>query len=361
MKILFTIQHLGSGGAEKVLSLLSNEFVKKGCSVSIVLTSRYNEGIFYSLNENISVIQLTDKVGNSKSKIKKIRCLKQIILQEKPDFVVSFLSHVITLTYVAIRNTHIKFIVSERNNPFSFPKNKLLRFFKNKAFEKADGHVYQTTDAQQYYKEINAEGVVIPNPVELTCNDNWLSCLEKHNEITMVGSKKEEKNRLMAYKAFSIFVDKHPDYILKIYGETTEMTDESVLLDLGIKDRVVFVGKDDDWHSKAIKSRAFILTSDFEGMPNSLLEASALLIPCISTDCPVGGPREILDNGNKGALVKVGDYQELADKLSWLIDSKETQICFARANKNKRAEYSASKIADQWLNYFKKVGQYGKN
>lgn len=361
MKILFTIQHLGSGGAEKVMTLLSNAFVKNGCDVTIVLTSRYDKGVFYPLHKTIKVIELGNTIGKTKSKIGKIKCLKQIILNENPDFVISFLSHVIALTYEAIKHTHIKFIVSERNDPYSFPKNKILRLLKNRAFKKADGHVYQTRDAKKYYKKINPEGVVIPNPVELNCSNNWLTCSEKRNEITMVGSKKPEKNRLMAYNAFALFAKKYPDYVLNIYGETTEDTDKIILENLGIKEHVKFMGKDENWHSKAIMSKAFILTSDFEGMPNSLLEAAALQIPCISTDCPIGGPREILNDGKNGILVKVGDYQEMAGRLIQLIGSSEMQNFLANSNKEKRLEYSTDRIANQWLSYLNVVKKNGKN
>ena len=355
MKIVFTIQHLGSGGAEKVASLVCNYLAREGNDVTIILTSYYLLGVFYELEKNIKVISLYDHLNVGSSKIKKAKVLKTIISEINPDVVISFLSHVIALTYSSIKHLKTKFVVSERNDPSSYPKNKILRILRNKAFKHADGHVYQTEFAKRYYSRINDEGVVISNPVTLSCNEKWSDTIQKKKEIIMCGSKKPEKNRVMAYKAFSLFSKKHNDYVLRIFGESTKNEDEDILKELGISDNVVFEGKNHNWHKEAINSKMFILTSDFEGMPNSLLEALSLQIPCISTDCPIGGPKELTASGEKGVLVKVGDFQELADKMCLLAESTELCNKLSSANNDTFENYSIENIGKLWSNYLKKV------
>ena len=98
----------------------------------------------------------------------------------------------------------------------------------------------------------------------------------------------------------------------------------------------------------------FILTSDFEGMPNALLEACALQIPCISTDCPCG-PKDILEGGEKGILVNVGDYKELANQMAKLADDKKLRNNLSSKNKETGLKYSPELISDMWIDFIKSL------
>src|SRR5699024_9689750 len=95
----------------------------------------------------------------------------------------------------------------------------------------------------------------------------------------------------------------------------------------------------------------FVLPSNSEGMPNSLIEAMALGIPSIATDCPIGGSAEIIKNNQNGLLIKMNEESELIKAMELLIDNLEI-----REKVNKKAnkiikEYEGKKVCSEWFNY----------
>lgn len=356
MKILFTIGNLDSGGSEKVVATLANSFVDQGHIVGVLLVSSYTESAFYHLDERISIIPLLEN-SEKLSISKKTRLLAKKIEMFEPDVVVSFLNYVVFYTYCALKKVkkNIKLVVSERNNPKAVPESWILKKFRNHIFKKADGCVFQTEQAESYFKNIK-KGTVISNPVFLTNNTYFdYESNERNKNILMVGSDKPEKNRSMAFKAFASFHKNHFEHELHIVGSESNEKELNLLKELGIERSVRFIGKSNLWHEKYISSEMFILTSDFEGMPNALLEACALQIPCISTDCPSGGPRKILNDGKDGILVNVKDFEALAKEMSKLADSKELRNQLSRKNKEKRLQYSPDLIANKWINFIKSL------
>lgn len=358
MRILFTIGNLDSGGAEKVVATLANSFAKDGFDVGILLVSTSEKETFFHLNEKISVIPLLDSSKKVSIK-KKTKLLAAKIKSFNPDIVISFLNYVIFYTYFALRKLKkdkgIKFIVSERNNPKAVPESWLLRRLRNHIFKKADGCVFQTKEAQSYFKKIK-KGLVIPNPVFLNNKSIFdYKNDERKQTILMVGSDKPEKNRSMAFKAFALFKKTHPKHELVIVGSASNAKELDLLDELNIENSVRFVGKSNNWHEKFSSSEMFILTSDFEGMPNALLEACALQIPCISTNCPSGGPKEILNDGKNGVLVNVGDYNSLAMEMSKLADSKQARDELSLKNKKTKIKYSSELIANKWIDFIKSL------
>ena len=356
MRILFTIGNLDSGGAEKVVATLANSFANQGHDVGILLVSTNSKETFYKLDERIDVIPLLGNEGKL-SISKKTKLLAKKIETFEPDAVVSFLNYVVFYTHFALKKIkkNIKFVVSERNNPKAVPESWVLRKLRNHIFKKADGCVFQTEEAQSYFKKIK-KGSVIPNPVFLNNKTTFnYENNERSKTILMVGSDKPEKNRSMAFKAFALFHQNHPDHDLVIVGSESNENEINLIKELGIESSVKFVGKSNEWHEQYSSSEMFILTSDFEGMPNALLEACALQIPCISTDCPSGGPREILNNGEDGILVNVNDHQTLANEMAKLADSKELRNELSNKNKEKGLEYSPNLIADKWIDFIKSL------
>ena len=352
MKICFCVSAMESGGAERVVSLLANEFNSQGHAVTIIMVSSNIKKTFYDLAEGIDLIPLCCGFNKKVKFFKRIKLLKQKLLFLQPDIVVSFLSHINIYSYFATRKTNIPIVVSERNDPKSEPKKIAWKIIRNWVFKKSDGCVLQTDDASSYFKKVKAK-IVIPNPVCIQEINKEIKT-RKHS-IVMVGSSKKEKNRSLAFSGFLQFHKNHSDYVLRIYGSPFTNSEKVFLQRNNLDSAIVYMGKKQDWYSGEIDSSAFILTSDFEGMPNALLEAACLKIPCISTDCPCGGPRSILENGNKGLLFKCGDVDDFVSKLSLLCDSQELQNKLSNANKNTLDRYLPSRIAFEWLTFFDRI------
>ena len=194
----------------------------------------------------------------------------------------------------ALKGSKAKIIVSERNDPRNFQGKTITKLVSRYLMSKADGFVFQTNDACDFYKKYKDRSVVIPNPVaDVPVILERLPNEQRDKVIVTAGRLVPQKNHEMLIKAFGKIAYRFPEYKLIIYGEG-ELKEKLQLLsrDLSMGDRVVFPGSVNDLHEKIKNAELFVLSSDFEGMPNALMEAMAMGITCISTDY-CGGPRDI--------------------------------------------------------------------
>ena len=120
---------------------------------------------------------------------------------------------------------------------------------------------------------------------------------------------------------------------------------EALATELGIRDEVAFPGFMANPYAYLARAALFVLSSRWEGSPNSLTEALALGTPLVSTDCP-NGPREILENGKHGALVPVGDAQALADAMKHTLDQPPHRDALKAAAQRYTVERSATAYID---------------
>lgn len=350
-KIVFTCDGMESGGAERVISVLSNEFVKQDYQVTIIGVSTLNTSSFYHIDERVSYITLHYGSKKKIGSLKRILLLRKQFKTLKPDIIISFLPHVNIYTYYASLGLKIPIIVSERNNPKTNPKGFFRRRLKKLAFDAANGVVFQTNEAKWCYKKsIRDKSTVIYNPI----NEKVLEILpsNKHKKVVLsAGRLVEQKNFKCLIDAFTMFSKNHTDYCLKIYGSGPLLNElQNYASNNGLVKKVFFESANEDWLKIEKDSSMFILSSDYEGMPNALVEAMSVGIPCISTDCPIGGPREIIDDGINGYLVKTNNPEAIANKMEELLikplvyDIKEFVTKFDVKN-----------IVSLWLNYAKDV------
>lgn len=353
-KILITCNSMEAGGAEKVISNISNEFVNQGIKVVIVGVSDYKEAnSFYTLDNSINYVSLNSSFKRKPRFLKRVILLKNLIKTENPDVVISFLPHVNVYTWLATMFSKIPFIVSERNDPRYDPKNKLLRFLKRISFAAADGCVFQTFEAMNFYKDsIIEKSVIIENPVK---RSTFVEHKKKKNIILTVGRLTEQKNHILLLESFSKAnaVLKN-NYILRIYGDgplKEKLIEKSKQLE--ISKIVEFKGKDQNWQNNELDDALFVLSSNYEGMPNSLIEALVLGIPCVSVDCPCGGPKDLKKRGFNICLTNVQDSDLLASAiLSTLSTYGE---CFDEHNISQYNQFKVEQIAAKWIKFISGV------
>lgn len=347
MKIVFVCDTMGSGGAERVISTLSNEFVLNNHEVSIVMIGRDSTESFYVLNNNIRLIRLLENQKRKVGVLKKANLLKKCILDINPDVVISFLSYVCIYTWWALKNTKIPYIVSERNDPNQrgFIKQLLL----NQSFKKAAGCVFQTEDALSFYKKIcKDKSTIIYNPVNLTFKPKKID--ERKKQILYVGRLIEQKNCEMLIYAFGLFIKNHPEYTLKMYGDgPLKEKLLSQVNDLNLNDKVTILPSNKSWQSLEYDSSMFVLASKYEGMPNVLAEALSLGIPSVSTNCAIGGPKELKKLFNKTlVLSKEITKESLLEAMEEALTIKSNSLFIP-------VELKADYIANKWLKFIEGV------
>lgn len=353
MNIVFTISQLSGGGAERVVSLLSGCFVEKGNTVTII-TFLDKERV-YPLNEKVRLEELKCSSERFIGTISQIRALRKKIKNIRPDVIISFLPVVNMITLVADLGLNSKVIVSERNDPYQNPRKKVVRVMRDFLYHLSDGFVFQTMDARDYFGKYAIErGTVIANPLTGTLPEPYKG-IRKKKFVTAVRLD-PQKNLEMLIDAFSRFEKLYPDYILEIYGEGSQRSYlENKCKEMNVENKVVLKGFSKNLHENILDASAFIMSSNYEGMSNSLLEALALGVPVISTDHPIGGARMFIKNGNNGILTKVGDTDEMFNALLFAANNPEKMQAMADEAIRIRQQISVEKIVSQWMSYIEKV------
>lgn len=352
MKIMFAIGQLSNGGAERVVSLLANSLSNNN-DVCIVMLIK-NE-IVYDITETVEVKYCEANSNNRLLRIiNRLHGLNKYISQWKPDCIVSFTTE-INIYSLFSKHRHIPIIISERNDPYNDPPSYLTRRIRDKVYRKANYFVFQTEDAKKYFDSIIVgKAVVIPNPV----SDNLLDAryITKKKKIVTVSRLYKQKNIGMLINAFAKIVQTHPEYSLEVYGDGPLKEElEDMCESLKVSDKVHFEGFCKDVHDRISNAELFVLSSDYEGMSNAMLEAIAMGIPTICTDCPIGGARMVIRNYQNGILVPVNDVNVLADEMTGLIENPNLQHSISENGFKLRYEMSTEKIVNKWQDFILQV------
>ena len=355
MKLVFITPGMTFGGAERVISILANLWCDMGHDVSMFITSS-NKPSVYKLNEKINVEYYDDYKENNVSHFKLISSIRKFVNKEKPDCVLSFINDVCAYTIIALMGKNIPIIYSERNDPNKTNQRKVDKIFR-KIVELGASHiVFQTEGAKQCYsKKVQRKSSIILNPVELNRIPDRKKEDIDYSEIVTVARLEPQKNQELLIDAFNLVSKKHQDVVLKIYGEGSLKNKlQNKIDELGLKDKVFLMGAKQDVLEWIKESYCFVLTSDFEGLPNSLIEAMCMGIPCISTDCSPGGARQLLGN-DRGLIVPCGDKDRLAEAINMYLEQKDIAMQYGEAAYKLREEIESHTVAKEWINLTEKV------
>jgi len=346
MNIAFIIPSMGGGGAERVIAELANEFVKQNHTVSIVTTK--NPICVYSLEEPVKLIDISKKKQGFISRILSIR---KFINHHKFDVLISFLNKNNIETILANTGNATPLIISERNNPYTSPNKKLYKILRTLTYGYADGFVFQTDDARDYFNNsIRNRSIVIMNPIK--ANLPKVHNSERRKRIVNVGRLVKQKNQKLFIDAFCEFSKTHKDYTAEIYGEgPLEKTLLHYIKEKNMCEKILLKGFSNDVLNETKDASMFVMTSDYEGMSNALIEAVGMGIPSISTDSPIGGARMTIEDGKSGFLVPVNDLDTLVNKMSLIADNTDLAQSISVNGCLLRETLSVQKIAQKWLNY----------
>ncbi len=354
-KIMIITAAMVAGGAQRVISQLINIWTDEGVDISLVMTEKMDT--FYRIPDYVNINRIGRRNRNPLvDKVKRYREVRRIIKREKPDIILSLPEEIGIYTVLANIGTGIPIVVSERNNPWVMPNVKLTRALRKIAYRFVDGLIFQTENAKSFFpKSIQKKGIVLPNPLELSrIPEPWEGQREKI--VVSAGRLEAQKNFALLIEAFSIFHEKHSDYRMIIYGEGRE---RSVLQEMikkhGLEYEVSLPGNNSDLLNSIKNSGLFVLSSDYEGVPNVLIEAMAMGLPVVSTDCEPGGAAELIEPGVNGLLAPIRDAQALSEKMCEMIENEYLyRSCSIEALKIK-ARFEASTVCRDWYQYLEKV------
>lgn len=359
MKILFCLGGLNKGGAERVATNLCNYFIDNNNEVEILIT-RLDE-IAYEVNSKIRIksLQETKKENVIKHNINIIKNMKKEVLSYKPDLIISFLKEptgrilLLKKTCKEIRN--IPLIISVRADPKIVYKSFFNKTVVKLLYNRADGYIFQTEEAKQFFnKKIQDKSIVIPNPID----EKFLlePSVTRNNNIVTLGRLTQQKNHKLLINAFELLHKDYPKYKLIIYGEgPLEKTLKEYIETKKLSQSIELAGVIDDVVKKTYKSKMFVLSSDYEGMPNSLMEAMSMGIPCVSTKCDGGGAEFLIENEKNGLLVEKNNIDQMYNAMKKIIENEELAKKISQSAHNRMKKISPKIINKQWIDYMKKI------
>ena len=352
-KIAFFIGSLAGGGAERVVCNLANYLSANGYSVSIITMSdaldayKVDRGV-----DRIFLLKSTERKNKLQDMMTRRKRLKEYILNNKDiDCYVAFLPTTIFLLTLMRKFIKGKVIISERNNPESY--SLMERMMMKYAMKRCDGLVVQTKTIGEWYKNVK-DKTVIQNAI----NDDVIFPERKviRKKLVAVGRLSRQKNYPMMIEAFKRINRKYPDYTLEIYGTgNQEKKIAGLIRNAKLRDKVILKGYERDVHTSIADATCFMMTSNYEGMSNALIEAMCIGLPCVATDCDGGGAREIIKDGCNGSLVKKNDIDGFVDAVERIICDSEYAKKLSKNAKNIKIMLESDKIYFRWLKYIERI------
>ncbi len=390
-KILMVIPVMKGGGAERVASLLLNEFRRNGYDCEFLLTSSKTEDtINRDLNPDIPITSVYEK-SNKKSLFFKaaeiissllckpfeilklnvpacfarlsfvsqyhneIKKLKEKLESEPDTVVISFLQPSVPMTLIAAKNLPNRVVISERGDPKRLLKKRYGYNFIKKYYSRANAVVFQTNDAKSAYPDnVSSKGTVIFNPINDKLPEPYFGEREKY--ITTFCRVSRQKNLPVLVQAFADVHKEFSDYRLKIIGEPQNNDDRAHLGEtkaladkLGITEYIDFMPFSAQVHDLIIRDAMYVNSSDYEGMSNAMLEAMAIGMPVVCTDCPIGGANAVIKNNENGILAEVGNAKELCDAMKKIAGDKSFADKISKNAAQIRYELSLENTAKKWM------------
>ena len=344
MKIEFFVGEFSEGGAERVISILANELASRGHEVAIL--KYFNSINYYKTDDRIKINSLEELTG-TKSKLKNIIYLHKR-LRDFDGVFVSFLAPFNVLALIANIGNKTPLIVADRNDPSKLPGNKYLRTLRDYLYRYADRVIVQTNKNKAYFSnKVQTKTEVIYNPLIL--NDMEGKALEAKKEkiIINIGRLEPQKNQDMLIDTFKLFHEKHPEYKLFIYGEGSYRKElESRVDSLKLNDCVHLPGNVKDIFERLCACEFFVFSSNYEGMPNALIEAMGLGVPVISTK--VSGATDLVKDGIDGLLIDLNDSDSLLDSMIKLAESEELRRNLSQEAVKIVSMLNSKNICDIW-------------
>ena len=408
-KIVFIIYGFLNGGLERRVTNISNELGKKGFSVDIVAVNGVSENSFFELHKNVSIVKINEKTHSFsyidtsvslkskarpskkpaveqtaslsknkqgiKTRIKKAfiplweksvllhradslkfkKTYRPYFLKAKPDVVVSFGVNYHRRAVAMAKGKKCRLYDAEMNaHEKMIPQDRVGKRYYYKLLKRAEGIIVQTHSEKEFFEKDLKKVFVINNPVKPGLPEPY--CGKRKKTIVNYCRVAPQKNLGLLINAFEKFHSDHPEYTLEIYGNVHDSVDQNhknelikMIEDKKLSDCAFVLPAVADIHERIIDSAMFVSSSDYEGMSNSMLEAMAIGLPCICTDCLGGGTREVITDHENGLIVPMNDSGAMCRAMKEFAENRALSEKCSRNAAKIREKLSVEKITDQWL------------
>lgn len=345
MKITFFIGSMCRGGAERVISILANDYAAKGWNVDIVVL--LHEAVEYPLNRAVRIVNLVGTTGSyTKNAAFWFKGIRDYLKKAKPECVLSFVGRINALVLTAAWGLKIPIVVSERNDPKHDGRGKLMQMYCNCIYRKAKAVIFQNEYEKTCFDDaLTRKSYIIPNPVSVTTEQKKVP---QQFKIITAGRLTEQKNQAMLIEAMSLVHREYPEVKCEIYGEGNlrEWLQSQIEMQ-GLTEVMSLKGNVMNIHEQFANSSIFVLTSNFEGLSNALIEAMMVGLPCITTDYP--GASELIRDGENGLIVPCGDSRALAKAILALLENNNGVMRrFAENAKKSSEQFKAERVLNLW-------------
>ena len=361
-KIVFHLNCLEQGGAERVVTNLANRFAKEGYQV-IIATEWYGENEF-QVDPKVRRVHVGLREADQKKHhliqfLLRVKYLKKLLKEEKPDILIPFARKALYRGLMAAYFMKIPVLISIRTDPVGHYDEKSDKVQIPLLFPRADGCVFQTEGAREFFApRLQDNSRIILNPIHEKYID--MPKPEKRTKtVVQSGRLVDFKNQPMLIRAFVKVRAKHPDYDLKIYGgdsfDGTKEILETLIRENNAQEYIHLMGASDSLEKDMADAALFAFTSDWEGLPNALMEAMALGLPIVATDCPCGGPRTIMTHEADGLLIPIKDEQALVDGINRLIENPELAERLGTQARKIADRANGQAVFEQWRDYIEEL------
>ncbi len=350
-KIFFVLPSLTSGGAERVVSILSNSLSGMDYDVSIIVFNDKDKA--YEIDNEVNIILAGKGISYNQrlNTIFKLVDLRSIIKLYPGAIVIPFHDSCLKYAIAATKGLNAKVIACERNDPYHlYPTQKSAEKIRH-LYRKSDACVFQTKDARDFFNIKNSKKCyIIQNPVTQPYY-TWEGNI-KSGRLISVCRLSAQKNIYMAIDAVKKALKKgNLKLSYHIYGQGELLGElEDYVKREGMCDYVSFMGTTKNVQKELSTHSVFVLSSDYEGISNAMLEALSVGMPVISTDCPIGGARETITDGVNGILVPVGDSDALAESIIRLLSDERLAKEIGANAREIIDDNSVEAISQQWVN-----------
>ena len=344
------IRFLDYSGAPTMFRWVAEALNERGHDVTVCTFNTIRRDV--KLSDGIKWIDVTDK---KKGMVGKIRRIRQYVKEIKPDLSVSFLLDANVYNILACLGLNTKSVVCERNDPYrpGYYKLKILK----PLFRFADGAVYQLPKVKDYYSNIKVPTTIIPNPIvaktDIRCEsyDKRKHIIANHGRIEF-----SQKRQDILIEAFSKLVKDHPEYQLHIYGSQWPGTNDeerlaTLIKEYGLEGKAIMRGVSKKPQEDIKDAMVWVSTSDYEGISNAQMDAMAIGMPVVATDCSPGGAAFLIKNKENGLLVKRSDAMAVYEGLKYMIEHPQEADEMGRKALEIDKLLDREEIAKQWEDY----------